>query len=247
MFGSASKIVAVTRSQLPRHPVNLLDLLARTRRVVAGDRFGNRSRFRWRSRCRAVIVWTHRVVERIGRRTRSTACTAASGRRSRRNVRGDRVISATTGTATGSRLRSTAGSAARGTASIARSRSVAAATATSTAGRGHRHHRSATRAATASARHRHHAGHHAHRRLWNPLPIIAGVDHRLVVAVHRGLVLGFGLLMSVTLSAGASGFLLASAVRLATAVVAVAASEFVFEFGQARTLSTAGVAASVAA
>ena len=239
MFSATTNFVAVTRLQLPRHPVNFLDRVARTSRlVVAGDRFNRRCRsaFRRRSRCR--MVRSHRVVERIGCRASSTACTAATNWRSRLSGRGCGMISTAACTSARSGLRHAAGSAAS-----AGSRRDAAATTPSTAGRGHGHRRSTASTATASASHRH----HAHRWLLNPLPIITGVNHGIVVAVHRGLgrqfIFAFGPLVAVMTPAVASSFMLTATVRLASAV---AATELVREFVQTRTISTAGVAACLA-
>ncbi len=223
--------------------MNLLDLLGRACCVVARDRFRHRSRngFCGRSRGWALMVRTHRVVERVGRRARAAARTAATGRRNRRNRCGCRMISATTGTGPRSHLRNTARSSARSTAASAGSRSDATAAASRAAGRGHRHHRSTAGTASASAGHRH----HAHGWLWNPLPIFAGVDDRAIVAVHRGLgrhsVFVLGLLAAVMMPASTSGFVFTSATfRLASAV---ATAKFVGDFLQARSLAAARVTA----
>ena len=186
------------------------------------------------------MVRTHRIVERIVTRACSAARTATTGRRGGRNRRGHRMISTTACTSTWSRLRSTAASAARGTASWTGSRSRAAASTARAASRRHGHHRSTAGTATASAGHRH----HAHCWLRNSLPIIAGVDHGLVIAVHRGLgrqlVISLRFVVTTMLVSAVAARFLSTGItaRLGTAV---SATKFVGNFVQTRAMPTAGI------
>lgn len=74
----------------------------------------------------------------------------------------------------------------------------------------------------------------------NSLPIVTGVDHGLVVAVHRGVdrvfVFDLGFLVFVVMAAVAN-FLSSAAIAVRVLTTAVAATELVLELVQARAVA----------
>ena len=197
-----------------------------------------------------MMMRTHRVVERFVRSCGSATGTASACRRCGRH--GCRMI-ATAGCASTTdwrlRLRNNSAATARGTATFIGNRRHARSTTASASGRCHGHHRSTTGTSAASAG----LGHHAHHGLLHPLPIVAGVNDRVVVAVHCGFVAMFalrlGLAMSVMTTAVAGHLTFVATAALAAVGLASTAPLALEELAQAALLLAASLrsAALVAA